>query len=360
MSRTTSAILERPAAYPEAGAQQGLVARVTAWLRDPVAGKGAVSIFDQGIVSGTSFVTSVLIGRFCTQADLGVYYLALSIVLFVRGVQEQVVSAPYTVYLNRHRGDALAAFGGSSLMHQFALAALAMLGLTGLALAATAGYGANGFSTVSWILIGTIPFLLLREHLRQFAFARLKIGMAVRIDVAVALLQLGSLAVLTAWGVLSVPAVFLVMGGSCAAATLGWFLFRQQPLRFERKRILSDWRDNWRFSKWALSSHLVGSSTPYIMPWFVAAVRGTAATGVMAACSTIVGLANVFVMGLRNYFMPRAAHAFAEGGVVELRRVLRKTSLIFAVTLGAFSALSFVAGDFLAVFVYGENTPTSV
>ena len=38
---------------------------------DPVVRKGLLSVFDQGVVSGTSFVTSVLIGRLCGKADLG-------------------------------------------------------------------------------------------------------------------------------------------------------------------------------------------------------------------------------------------------------------------------------------------------
>ena len=47
------------------------------------------AVLDQAVVSGTSFATSVLLGRFASQQELGVYYLALSVVYFARGVQEQ-------------------------------------------------------------------------------------------------------------------------------------------------------------------------------------------------------------------------------------------------------------------------------
>jgi O-antigen/teichoic acid export membrane protein len=333
---------------------RGPFARVSAALSDSVVRKGLLSVFDQAVVSGTSFITSVAIGRMCSQSELGIYYLALSIFLFTKGLQEQLVSAPYTIYCNRHRGTELDDYTGSTFAHQFGISATVIAGLAGFAYVSHAGYGPIGFSSMTWILVGTIPFLMFREHLRQFAFARLSVTTAIRIDIAVAGLQLATLAMLAWLGWLSAAAVFLVMGGSCAAAGLGWFLFRQHSLRIKSNRIKSDWKKNWSFSKWALSSHLVGSSTPYIMPWFVAAVQGNAATGVMAACNTLVGLANSFVMGLLNYLTPKSAHAYANDGIPGLRRVLRKTTLIFGVTLGGFCAGAFLAGDWVAVLVYGE------
>jgi hypothetical protein len=68
---------------------------------NPLLQNSGLSVLDQAVVSGTSFATSVLLGRFASQEELGVYYLALSVVYFTRGVQEQVVSAPYMIYCSR-------------------------------------------------------------------------------------------------------------------------------------------------------------------------------------------------------------------------------------------------------------------
>src|SRR5436190_23162028 len=80
--------------------------------------KSGLSVLDQAVVSGTSFATSVLLGRCASQGELGVYYLALSAVYFARGVQEQLVSAPYMIYCSRKEGRALAEYAGSTLIHQ--------------------------------------------------------------------------------------------------------------------------------------------------------------------------------------------------------------------------------------------------
>ena len=69
-----------------------------------------LAVVDQGVVSGTSFLTSVIIGRLGSQEDLGVYSLSLSLVMLLRGVQGELVCSPYTVYCNRHEGAALPSY----------------------------------------------------------------------------------------------------------------------------------------------------------------------------------------------------------------------------------------------------------
>lgn len=357
MNEPTTAILHQSAELtaPAGSVRRSLRQRLAAALSDGVVRKGMASVFDQGIVSGTSFVTSVLIGRLCSPNELGVYYLALSIVLFLRGIQEQIVSAPYAVYCHRHKDNELAGYTGSTLMHQLVLATMTVLGLSGLAIAVTHGFGPIELSTAAWALAGAAPLMLFREYLRHLAFSRLKLRTAILLDACVATVQLGGLALLAWFDMLTVANVYLVMGTACAVAGTGWWLLRAEPFAFIASRVLPDWKSNWKFSRWALASHLVGCSTPYILPWFVAAVDGTAATGILAACTTLVGLANAFVMGLSNYLTPKAAQSYADGGVTQLRRVLRKTAVLFGTTLGGFTLVTVVAGNLVAVLVFGEQ-----
>src|SRR5262245_24649164 len=84
--------LRRPAAA---------VRRLSSALAGAAPWRAFLSIFDQGVVSGTSFVTSVLIGRLCSQEDLGVYSLALSVVFILRGIQGELTSTPYMICCNR-------------------------------------------------------------------------------------------------------------------------------------------------------------------------------------------------------------------------------------------------------------------
>ncbi|HEX5270898.1 MAG TPA: lipopolysaccharide biosynthesis protein [Gemmataceae bacterium] len=316
-------------------------------------GKATLSIFDQGLVSGTSFVTSVLLGRLCSPEDLGTYALALSIVMVVRGIQGELVNTPYTIYCHRRSGVGRAAYTGSALVHHLLLSAVGVGALLGLAAVLSSGVGPASLAPVAWVLAGAVPLLMLREYLRQLSLAHLRLGAVIAVDAAVAALQLGGLLLLARLGALGVGAAYAVMALACAAACLGWFLLAKQPIRVVPGQVAADWRHNWAFSRWTLASFLIASTTPYLMPWVVAVSHGAEATGVLAACQTLVNLAGTYVTGVSNFLTPRAASAYARGGLGELRRVLWGTAALYGVSLGLFCVAAALGGDLPAVLVYG-------
>ena len=327
--------------------------RLSAAMTGPAARKGFVSVVDQAVVSGANFVTSVIIGRLCSQDDLGVYSLALSLMLLLRGIQGELVSTPYMIYCNRRHGAALAKYTGSTLVHHLLLSALGMACLLGLAGLLSLGIGPAGLASVAWLLVGAAPFLLLRNYLRQLAFSHLQQGMGLAIDTSVAALQLGGLLLLWRLGMLTVAAVFGVMGAACAVVCLVWFLARTQPIRFEPAQFSADWHHNWVFARWTLASFLIGSSATFLMPWAMAAAHGEAATAVLAACQTVVNLASTYAAGVANFLTPSAAAAFARGGLPALRRVLWGTAALYVVTLGVFFLGVCSTGDRLATLIFG-------
>lgn len=146
---------------------------------------GMASIFDQAVVSATNFATTLIIARLCTKADVGVYYLAWTLVLFIVAAQGNLISVPYTIYCRRREGRSLASYSGSMLVHQLFTSALAMLCLWGLTIFFSLGFGPQAMRSLGWVLICAAPFILLREYARRFLFAHLKLTAAVVMDVSV-------------------------------------------------------------------------------------------------------------------------------------------------------------------------------
>jgi O-antigen/teichoic acid export membrane protein len=159
-----------------------------------------------------------------------------------------------------------------------------------------------------------------------------------------------------AWsGQLTVPATLAVLAVASGLPAVVWLAKKRRPLV---GRLSAAWRDlvhNWTFARWALASQLLACTTPYVMPWVVALTHGQAETGTLGACMTLVGLSNMFLMGLCNFLSPRAARAFSEGGLAELTSVLQKTALLFVATLGSVSIVGFAFGGQIAVLVYGVS-----
>ena len=81
--------------------------------RFPSMSQSLLSILDQAIVSGTSFVSAVIIGRMTTPDEIGLYYLVLSITIVAAAVQDSAVWAPFLVYSKRRHGRELEEYSAS-------------------------------------------------------------------------------------------------------------------------------------------------------------------------------------------------------------------------------------------------------
>ena len=344
-STATSLIERRPDLWGKLGSS----------LRGPTVRPSGLSLLDQIVNSGTSFATSVIIGRLGSRADfrreeLGIYFLGLSLVLFVRGLQSESILSSYTIFFHRRSGSSLDSYRGSKLVHHLVVSALFIIGLIMFALWRAS---ATGLTDVLWILAGAAPFLLLREYLRQLSFAHLRLSAALMLDTGVSVLQVSGLLLLAWFHVLTAGTAFAVMGVSCALVCLGWFLGTTQPVRIVSADVVSDWRTDWPFARWSLASYLVGCSTPYVMPWLILHAHGVVATGALAACAQLANITSLYVLGVTNVLLPQAATALAQNGLDGLRGVLRHTAWLVVGPLAPFCLLVFLTGDLAVVFAYG-------
>jgi O-antigen/teichoic acid export membrane protein len=324
-----------------------------------LSGKSILSILDQGLVSGTTFITSVLIGRLCGQDILGIYFLAWSIIVFVRGVGDTIIGAPYMVFCQKFRGAALQAYRGSTFVQQLALAftsfSILLFVILLLILQGTT------VSTVSAAvsLLGALPILMIREHLRRLCLAHQDLNGVLFLDGLVAVIQIGSLLVLGYFYLLTVPVIYGVVTVACAIACCGLFFSGRYRFSMNRGQWLSDLRLNWSFARWALVTFLLGCSAPFIVPWLLNAVSGVSSTGLFAACMTIIGFCRVVVTGLTNLAVPRAAQALAEGGIIRLKQILPTTTIMFAGPCLVFCFAALFAGQSIVLFFYGTQFETA-
>ncbi|OYW20549.1 MAG: hypothetical protein B7Z55_07115 [Planctomycetales bacterium 12-60-4] len=335
--------------------QTGWLPRVIEKLRSPAFRHSALSVADQAVVSGASFAGSVLVGRFCSPDELGVYALAFSVLLLARAIQGDVVSGPYLIYCHRRQSAALARYTGSSLIHQAVMSVLSLLAIGGLVVGIAHSGGSPGLISALVSLMVAVPFVLLREHLRQMSFAHLRLTEVLWLDVFVAAIQLGVIGWLASKGLLSVPAVYVAMAVGCGLAALAWWITRPDAVSFGAVDAWADWCSNWQFGRWALASQLVSRAMSYLAPWLIAWTHGEAATGLLAACVTVVNLAGMFVTGVSNCLTPRAARAYADGGATALRSVLHESVILFLVTIGGFCLAVGLSGDLLITLVYGDR-----
>lgn len=312
-----------------------------------------LALLDQAVVSGTSFATSVWLGRAAGADELGAYALGFTLVVLVAGVQESLVSIPYTVRGARLIDAARTRYAGSSLLGAVALALLSGVAMA-LAAAAVSLTGLAQLAPVLATLSVSAPLVLAREFLRRFCFAQMRMGQALAIDVMVAAAQLGALVWLAA-GRLSAVTAHAAMGVACATAAAICLTKIRGSFRFGLRALAADWRRSWAFGRWVFAGQFTGALFTYAPHWLLAGCLGAAATGEFAAAMTVVQLANPFIIGFANFLSPRSAHAFADGGATEVGHVVVRSAMLLTGLTSLFCLAVAVFGGRLLALVFDDR-----
>lgn len=307
--------------------------------------RGVLAVVDQGVVSGTRFLTSIVIGRVCGPGELGDYALGFTLYCLAICAQEALITLPFTIFGSRLQGDQRRAFAGSSLVHFaiFALSAmlLFLIASRGLAL----GYGPQALMPVVLMLSITVPVAFFVEFARRFALARLDVGTALTIDVAMSLFQLGGLALLASLGLLSAVSAYSVVAVAATVSGLGWLVHSRHEFAFRRSQFWTDAATNLRFGRWVLASQLTLVARNSLLPWLLVALLDATQTGLYVACDIIVQLANPLLMAVSSVLIPSASRAFADGGPARVRQLVLRATVVLSGATTLLCIILMIFGD---------------
>lgn len=330
--------------------------KILAIAKNPNAHQSFCSLIDQGLVSGTNFLTVVIIGRYCLPEELGIYHLLFSIILMSYLLQDSLISGPYRIYLKKHSLKDQPKYTGSVFIHQLASSLLMVGTILGVMVASLLGYVSEELAMAAVPLLFLSPFIMMRDFLRRISFAHLQIRVAILLDLTAAVLQICSLYLLAFNDLLTVTNAYLAIGGSCLISCGVWYLSSPIQRIFSRSDLIKDWLHNWKFSRWSLGSMMVANLPPVLfLPWLLAFSDGETATGILAASFMIVGVVNVFLSAIENMLGPRSAHELHDNGAKRMMFLLNRATLILSIVMLFFVFGLGIWGQTLALFVFGEQ-----
>ncbi|MGI9516355.1 MAG: lipopolysaccharide biosynthesis protein [Pirellulaceae bacterium] len=324
--------------------------------RSKTAARASLAIFDQAIISGISFVTSVVVGRLAGQAELGVYALGMSVVLLAISVQQSLISAPHTIFVIRQqKGRERQEYNGSTLVQFFALNATIIVALGVIAGVLLAGVGSQDRATLLLLLLLVCPAVLIREFGRRFLFADFRVGSALILDASIAVLQLGLLWLLVVSEWLTGRTALIAVALACAVSGVVWLVASWPAFQVSRGKILPEVRRNWGFGRWIFGGQVSVALVMVMLNWMLAGFKGDAATGAFGACMMLILLANPFILGIQNILSPKMAEAMHEGGRSDVRRMVFASTLVLASVMAVYTLLVAVFGDWVIQFIYGDE-----
>ncbi len=312
------------------------------------------TILDQLIVSGSNFLTGVLLVRGLGLVDFGRFTVAYTLLLLANNIQLSFISSPMLSLgaLCRSKEETRRYVRGMFAV-QLAFAAVALVlavASAGIFLYLRPQYG-NLNSVVAFA--ASVVFYLLQDWLRRYYFVIGKAAASIWNDVISYLGQLLLLAVLFFSHRLTVnAALWSIALTSGAAFAIGAVLER---LSWEGSWVRDAWRRSRGFSRdLAIASQL---------QWFVyqgamlvgAGVLGAQAAGGVRATQNVVGPVNIAFQAMENLVPLRAGEEMRRHGIAGVSRFLFRFGRTgFFLLLGVFAVLALFSRDFLAFF-YGRQ-----
>jgi len=325
----------------------------TSKLKSVLAHRGALTLFDQIVVSLTNFSTGILIGRFCSKDELGLYMLGYSVILFAIALQQMMVSSPYILTWPRLSGKEALRYTNGAFVQQFGLGAVLAISLLIASLAFHHMHSRLWLVMLTYAVAG--PLLLFKEMFRRVCFTQLRVTTAVILDLVVGALQVLILAELIHTHHLSAPNGILAAAAAGSTLLLSWMWRKRSVFRIDLRDAKDVLRQNWHLGRWIFGSQILWAGSMYSYPWLVSHFHGNGAAGVWAACFGINALGNPLLLGLQNFIEPKVSHAFASGGYERMRTLVWKSAAVATGSMLLFSLFIGVVGNRVAVLLYGPK-----
>jgi O-antigen/teichoic acid export membrane protein len=312
-----------------------------------------LTLFDQSAVSGVRFLTTVIVGRACGPEELGIYTLGFAVLVVFSAALESLIFTPLVVYGSRLQGTAQRVYWGSVLgiAVLVAVATAVSLGALGLLLM---GVSAPGFAALLGILTLAGPAILAWEFCRWFSLAHRRLDQAIVVDVGVAVFQSGMVLGLATTGTLSAATAYLAIAAVCAVNAGCWLYRSRSSFVLRQARVLPVLTRHWSLARWIFASRVTYGAINPVIFWILASWGNAAEVGQLSACMTVIFLYNPILLGINNFFFPRAVDALHRGGRAGLRRTVWKNTWIWAGGLALIAAPMIVIGQQMVQWIYGN------
>jgi O-antigen/teichoic acid export membrane protein len=320
---------ESAATGPDAtdGAERGSAATVGRWVT-----KGGFAILDQGLISGSNFLISILLARWLIPAQYGAFSTAFSVFLFLSYVYQSLLSEPQAVFSGSAYRQCLRGYLKALLSIQLVVTVFGLVLLGGSAAIAYGLGKADGFpGALAGVAIASpcilFFWLLRRSYYMNLAPARAAMGAFLYFA-----LVTGGLFVVYKKALISPFSAYLLM--AIGALGTGLFLLSQikkalPPDTCDAPTASQAWRKHWEYGRWALGVSVV-TWIPYYMYYpLVSMFSGMAQAGQLRAVMNLSLPLEQSYTALSILFLPYAARVCREKGIASSGPLVRRITLLF-------------------------------
>lgn len=313
------------------------------------------AIADQAMVSGTNFLTGVLIAKYLGLEEFGRFSLIWMVITLFSGIQHALITAPMLSVAPKYLKKTSQFYWGAVLIQQFLWVVVSSIFLFSVML--LVNFVVPNWELQDLILPVTLTLIAfqVQDFFRRYFFALSKPHLAFLNDV---ISYIGQIAVLLILFFNSVPktqyVLWVITITSILASMVAFFNVNRFKVssKFTRNIV---WQ-HWKLSKWLLGSVLLQWTSGMNFFLMVSGyILGPIAVGALRSAQNIVGLINIIFMAMENFVPSKASSVFSSGGKEALVEYLKHVA-ISGTVITVFIALVFgVFSDFWMELLYGSE-----
>ena len=315
--------------------------------------QGYLSAIDQGVISLSNFMATIILARNVDPTQLGVYGVGFVTLRLVRAVQDGLIVQPMNVFGAGMEQDEFKHYATSTSLFQIGLAFISatVVALGGWALTELGNDTAGPTLFALWL-----PFLWwqMQEYLRRMLYTRGLVLNAVLNSVIANGVRIAIMIYLVNQGTLSgVTGLEAIAWGSFVALFPGlWFTREFWSRKLENLKVT--WRRNWNFGRWLLGSTLTNWVAVEFYPILTAGLISFAAAGAYRALQNLVAPIHLLLRAIDTFLTPRAANLYGKNGQAALTHTLRSIYMAIGTPVLGLLILAILFSEQILDLIYGD------
>ncbi|MBF2004795.1 MAG: hypothetical protein IGS49_04855 [Chlorogloeopsis fritschii C42_A2020_084] len=312
------------------------------------------TVADQVMVSGTNFLTGILLARFLGVESYGQFVVLYAVLLYVNTIQFALIIAPMISIAPQisSKKERTQYFQGVITLQVLFSVVLSLL-IFSLGSRFQQWYSLGNIQENILPLAASILLFQLQDWLRRYYFICSK-GKTVFINDFISYGgQIGLLFLFYAIGKLNIANAFWAIALSSAIAFLIGIL--TENLRPAVSYALPALKQSWRFGRDLLFSGQIYWAGSQGILIFSATMLGATAAGGIKAALNIVGLLNLLFQGMENIIPIQAAQKYSQNQITGLMDYLKKISLLGGLLLTVPCLAIALLSKELMLFIYGKE-----
>jgi O-antigen/teichoic acid export membrane protein len=316
--------------------------------------EGYLAAVDQGVISLSNFLATIILARNVDPTQLGIYGVGFVTLRLVRSIQDGVIVQPLNVFGASMDETSFKRYATSTSILQILLATA-----TALAVAIAGWVVTRLGNDVAGPTLYSLWFAFLgwqlQEYIRRVLYTR---GFVLSAVINTILANFVRLTLMLYWvqiGELTgIAGLQAIAWGAIVALIPGLWFTRNYWTR-NYQSLKETWQRNWGFGRWLMGGTIANWISVEFYPVLTAGMISFAAAGAYRALQNLVAPIHALLRATDTFFTPRAARIFSSSGERALSRSLRLVYVATGIPTLGFLALAMIFPEQLLHLLYGDT-----